>query len=267
MALTLKQIEGENPFDLVEAEIYKTQSVTNIDFALGFDATFNEYRVYDPTRGQTIIIRLKLARVEVVTNACKISRQGRAGNIPRPTKAISKISRTETTSNESKIGGDASVEAGVSNWIPKLGLRLKGKGGATRSIVSTEKATEKEDGVRSSFLYVGNGKWVISDVFSAILAGRYTPEDHLCSIDATNEDGSIECRVYFYQEDMDIVSVSDTPIEFSKTSPKSALIKAMIAKGLSNLNESENLKDGRVVISVSGIEYNKATEDGSSENF
>lgn len=262
MPIVVRPKDKQNPFKLTEAEIFQTQSISDIDFTIGFDSIFNEQRVFEPIKGDTIIVRLKKARLELILVSCRISTKGRAGNTPRPSKAVEKVARTETVLKEGAISGDGAAEAGVTRGvIPYLKARISGgvSGKASKSVHL--KRTEKEENIRTNIMHVGNGEWEVSDVYDETLKGRYCPDDHLCHIEVAGEAGSVEGRVYFYAEDMEIGPPPDTTWSIPSNSAKYPLMKALIKRGLSELNEIESKKDGRLVISTTTLNYSIEAED------
>lgn len=270
--IVLTEDTPDNPIDtLAEIEIYKTQSVKDFDFCIGAVTRFNAISVACDNWAYSVIIRLKQATMQISTENSRIARDGRAGDQNRPSKLEITHSSSEKLKSSAgaggKIGGQAGIGAGGVD-IPSLKASFSIGGDVKKSIDTAE--SFKADSVIHSITALPGGRWLIADVISENLCGKYEPEEHLCkiSVDLLKLSGSATSFLYFYPRDLSIEPVQTEGTVLKKLAKERpgnvSVAKALIAKHLRNLNplEQSNL-DGRIIIGTSKINYKlEETQDG-----
>lgn len=171
--------------------------------------------------------------------------------------------KEEKNVSQSNLGGKVGAKFAVGPGgfkVPEFALAAN----ASAENISANKDIEayKIRSTLNSITSHPGGRWLISDLISENLSGKYQPEEHLCKIQISEDktSGSATGELYFYPRDLSIEAIqteSRSLRVFSKEKPeKVAVAKALIAKYLKELNPNhQSVLDGRIVIGSSKINF------------
>ena len=254
----------ENPAaELAEVEIYKTQSVTEDDFCVGLTARFGTILLACENWSYNVASSIREAYVQLETNNCLISREGRYGDDTRPSSYDIDREAKSSTTEKSNLSADAKGSAGVgSNGVRLPSLAASFSAGKSRSTQSIKSESHKIKESVNSITAASGGRWRFSDVISETLSGKYEPHEHLCKISVPTDKirGKVIARMYFYPKDLSL-QFHHSDLRFSekifKERPSNlSVAKALLAKYMRgiNPNETKNI-DGRIIVGLSRLDY------------
>lgn len=267
MILELKALGRDNPYELCEAELYETQSVTAYDFSVGFEVTFDQERIFDQEMLRTALIKLRKAVIQVAITGGRIGRQGRAGDYTNPMVEVEQFSNEKKTTRERNASFIAALGEEKSDFLKgEYPLRLGLTGARKVVFEDTSRSSSEFERRRSSLTYKGNGRWVVQDLITETLSGKYAPKDQLCIIEVSQDAGEVKATVHTYPADLDITLEDGESLFLKRGSPKKGLVQALVSKGL-RINQGELGQDGRIVISSSTVEFSVPTDEKSEQNI
>ena len=164
--------------ELGEIELFGTQANVEHVFSLGLVARFDALTLCDTEWAWRVTVRLSQALIQLRCQGARISRDGRAGDEPRPRETKTKHTTRKDRKDKSGYQLGANLSAKMDQaLVPSAASKISVVGQYGRDTLLTTGSESQYEEKRYAITAISGDRWRVQDILSEALAGTYSPED------------------------------------------------------------------------------------------